>query len=102
MNRARNRTAFWLVYVLITLAVIPGCFSSCTTAGPDYTTVPPQDVGATNAIRNRIGIRPIKDSWRFLHRQWGEETWLDSHGRECKVAKRDENEHIAWEFDDYY
>ena len=76
--------------------------SGCpATTPPDFTQVAPTDTPATNAVRTRLGIRAIQDSWKFCYRDLGEEKWeaCPQAPGLSKVVKRDAKGSIAWEFD---
>ncbi len=99
MTCSPNRLRCTLSLLLSTSAVLAGCQPAVT---PDFTRVAPTDIGATNAVRFKLGIRLVKDSWTFLYRQFGEEVWEDGSSHLCKKVKRDGQGRIAWEFDNYY
>ena len=100
VTQVRTRRPFWLSCLVFVVAALTGCFAE--RQAPDYTEMAPKDITETNRLRAKLGIRPIKDSWRFGHREFGEEKWGDQSNRLCKVVKRDDQERLAWEFDNYY
>ena len=78
------------------MMLIMGCSSG-------FSTVPPTDTFATNAVRSKIGIREIKPGWVFLGREFSNETWMESSAAtgQCKSVHRSGNSTIQWE-EDYY
>lgn len=69
----------------------------------DFSTTPPTDTKQTNQVREKIGIRRIKDNWTFYGRQFSTEKWSNNSKNLCKIVMRaqDGNE-VLWEEDYYY
>ncbi len=91
-----------------TLAIL---FLLCSFCGgcrdSDFSTDPPagETIRATNVIRQKLGVREIKDTWSFYGRRSDAEDWL-LEGANAKPAKRvqydKEYKNILWEQDYYY
>jgi len=88
---------FWLIFI-----VIVGC--SCDNKkDPGLIGPSSLEIQKSNAVRRELGIREIKDTWRFYYRKVTEETW-NNGAYQCKKVAYWDNSYskTKWEEDYYY
>ena len=86
---------FALGFIICVFALLCGCSRNSG-----------EPLGATSSIsrneeRLAIGIRPIKDSWTQLRRQYRTEAWVDANENLCKLVQATPTGALEWE-EDYY
>jgi len=90
---------------ITSVMLLAACMTCSGCSDSDWSTDPPSPdkIAATNKVRQKLGIRQMKDNWTFYGREFGCEKWKETQNALCKRVKYDkEYETILWEEDRYY